>query len=383
MYISDLISCFICNEPSHEEPLIPNRRSPERTRPSVRTVKGRTKERHAVRHTNGPVGEAREAPPKVQAFIPEMQVISKSLCDSTNIFHHFVKAALTIGIGANIVQTYQGAKALKLIAAKLDDDSPDHLAAQTSVDVYENFPHYVYDMVEERLISTQHDPAIEHWFFIYHPDNDWYPKFNRLLRQNSLGPRFCGFSNQIDTIFMFMLAARRRIKERKRIALKNEEAYRTYQKRGSRQLPVKLHLLLPAYSPILIPEALKIPDEIGDFVMEGRINDSTPYVWLNFPNDQTQYLQDIGNWTPPSQSPGWWDCAMASLGMSDMRPELVEARVLGTSQRVADSRNPVGDLGDGDRSGDDGVEKIRSNGGIMTVLIIDAEDGIGRRVAET
>ncbi|KAF7553372.1 hypothetical protein G7Z17_g3658 [Cylindrodendrum hubeiense] len=253
-------------------------------------------------------------------FIPVMQVMGKSISDSAKIFTYFNVAALTIGIGANVVPTYQGVQVLQLIAARLKDISTS-LAAQTALVAQKEFPQYVYEMIRERLGQTSDDKTCDHLFFVYHPDDDWYPKFYHLLEKNPPGPRFCGYTNQIDTIFIFMLAVRRRIQEKERRA----------EEKGRPKRPTKLHLIIPAYQPILILEALKIPEEIGDFVMEGRINSNTEFVWLNLPEEQRHYVLGIGHWTPPTL--GWWDWSMTKVGMAEEPPVLRAPRVLGTSQQ--------------------------------------------------
>ncbi|KAI5922921.1 hypothetical protein F4810DRAFT_228209 [Camillea tinctor] len=268
------------------------------------------------------IPKAAQLAKQAKYFIPSMQVVGRSLCDSAKIMTSFNSIATSVGIGANMVLTYQGVQVLELIAARLKDINAT-LAAQTAMIAQKDFPQYVYDMIRERIGQTSGDPECAHWFFVYHPDNDWYPKFYNLLESKPLGPEFCGYTNQIDTAFVFMLAARRRILEKMR---------RKGSRYGSSQRPVRLHLLIPAYQPILIVEALKIPEEIGDFVMEGRINSNKEFVWLNLPEDQRHYVVDIGHWVPPSM--GFWDTVMSKFGFVERPPELREARVLGSRQRL-------------------------------------------------
>ncbi|PVI07199.1 hypothetical protein DM02DRAFT_609178 [Periconia macrospinosa] len=273
---------------------------------------------------------------RVDAFVPSMQIMGQSFCDSVKILTSFSTIATTVGIGANVVLTYQGIQALNLIAARLGDVSAT-LAAQTALIAQKDFPQYVYDMIRERLGQTADDTACEHWFFVYHPDNDWYPKFYHLLEARPLGPAFCGYTNQIDTVFSFMIAARRYIQERERRPRKDS-------KMGK---PVTLHLLVPAYQPVVIVEALKIPEEIGDFVIEGRVNSNKPFVWMNLPDDQKKYTLDIGDWEPPT--PSWWATAMATLGLGEEPLVLKEPRVLGTSQhRLPIDSKPDAEFGKDD-----------------------------------
>ncbi|TGJ81888.1 hypothetical protein E0Z10_g6865 [Xylaria hypoxylon] len=266
-----------------------------------------------------------------KAFVPSIQVMGKSFADSATIFACFNSIATTAGIGANIVLAYQGIKVLQLIDAHLKGMATS-LAAQTALMAQENFPQYVYDMISERVAQTALDIACNHWFFVYHPDNDWYPGFFRIVQKDPMGPEFCGYTNQIDTAFAFMLAARARIKKRE---LRAKEKGRTIR-------PTKLHLLIPAYQPFLILEALKIPEEIGDFVMEGRIHNNKEFVWLSLPQYQRHYVQDIGHFEPPYQ--GWFDWAMSGIGLAEQAPKLGEPRVLGTRQGSTASHEDDPDL---------------------------------------
>ncbi|KAH6607026.1 hypothetical protein Trco_003339 [Trichoderma cornu-damae] len=270
-------------------------------------------------------------------FIPAMQVMGQSVCDSARIFAYFSMIATTVRIGVNIVQTYQGIQALQLIAAKLQDISVS-LAAQTALMAQKEFPDYVHSMIRERLTQTSDDASLEHWFFLWHPDDDWYPKFFHLLEEKPLGSRFCGYTNQIDSVFVFMIAARRRI---------TEMEYKA-RRRGHSVRPTRLHLLIPAYQPILIAEALKIPEEVGDFVMEGRINSNREFVWLNLPDDQRHYVLNIGQWIPPN--PGWLVWAASKIGLGEKPPKLRSPRALGSSQRpleIEAAPSPADDEDDG------------------------------------
>ncbi|KAI0381424.1 hypothetical protein F5Y04DRAFT_81886 [Hypomontagnella monticulosa] len=269
-------------------------------------------------------GEVKKLASEAMQFVPSMQVIGASFADSAKIFTYFSSIATAAGIATNVVQVYQGIQVLRLIDARLKDMATS-LAAQTALIAQKDFPQYVHDMIRERVMQTSRDPIYEHWFFVYHPDNDWYPGFYHILESEPVGPEFCGYTKQIDTAFVFMLAARRRIRERERRA----------QEEGRPIRPTRLHLLIPAYQPILILEALQIPEEIGDFVMEGRINSNKEFVWLNLPEEQRHYVQDIGQFVPPSQ--GFFDILMSVIGLADIPPKLGERRILGARQGFIES----------------------------------------------
>jgi hypothetical protein len=255
----------------------------------------------------------------MEKCIPTMQLMTKSFCDSTKLLTHFSVALTAMGIGANIIQTYQGNQALELIAARLQEISTT-LAAQTALMAQKEFPGYVYKMIRERLGQTMDDRFCDHWFFLYHPDDDWYPEFYHLLEKEPLEPRFCGYTSQLDTIFVFMLMARKRQSE------KEDRA----REKGRPIRPVKLHLIIPAYQPILVAELLEIPKDIGDLVIEGRINNLKEFVWLNLPDHQRHYVSGIGHWSPPVQ--GWWEKMMWNFGLAGKAQIPQHRRTLGLMQ---------------------------------------------------
>ncbi|WYZ43617.1 hypothetical protein EsH8_VII_000053 [Colletotrichum jinshuiense] len=299
--------------------------------------------RDVVDNVNDVITKTSNVADAAKKFVPSIQVMGKSFADSAAIFNYFNSIATAAGIGASIILAYQGIKVLALIDARLKDISTS-LAAQTALIAHKDFPQYVHDMIRERVTQTSLDPDHDHWFFVYHPDNDWYPGFYHILVREPIGPEFCGYTNQIDTAFGFMLAARQRI----------EEKERQFREEGRPIRPTKIHLLIPAYQPILILEALQIPTEIGDFTIEGRINSGREFVWLNLPEDQRHYTQDIGHFVPPTQ--GWFDWALSGIGLAESPPKLGERRVLGRRQV------PIADDEDGSDpadNNDEAQEEIR------------------------
>ncbi|RBR26830.1 uncharacterized protein FIESC28_00411 [Fusarium coffeatum] len=274
-----------------------------------------------VGHANDFFSGASQTVKTAQVILPQMHILGQSLVDSAKLFHQFSIVATTLSAGANIIQTYQGIQALNLIAAKLGNIS-DTLQAQAALTAQRDFPQYVFDMIRERLSQTSVDQDREHWFFLWHPDTDWYPKFFHLIEEKKLSPRFCGYTNQLDTVFMFMLAARERITKREMVKARRRQHCK----------PVQLHLIIPAYQTILIPDRIKIPEEIGDFVIEGRINSNRPFVWLNLPDDQQHFTFDVGMWSPPESS--LFEKALEWMGLSGKLQISDTPRVLGLGETI-------------------------------------------------
>ncbi|RYO88346.1 hypothetical protein DL763_006043 [Monosporascus cannonballus] len=248
---------------------------------------------------------------KTESLIPSLQVVTESACDKVALIARFTMIGSAIGFGVHAVQQYQGNQALKLIAARLQEIGQT-LEAQTVLMAQQLFPQYVYDMVQERLDATS-GKRESHWIFVYHPDTDWYPGFCKLVSEKRLGRRFCGWSNQLDALFLFMLAVRKELAENP-----------SYER--NRHRPVKFHILIPAYQPVIVTDFLSCPAGAGDFVIEGKIHNGQPLVWLNLPAEQEHFLRDVGNWKPPS--PGWVDWLMRSLAIRNKASQT--RRELGT-----------------------------------------------------
>jgi hypothetical protein len=260
-------------------------------------------------------GKAMDIANAVHHFVPTMQVIVGSVCDEITFLTRFATLASTVGIGTNLLLVYQGNKASKLIAARLKDIG-DTLEAQTVLMAQTMFPEYVYNMIKEGLDQTAGDQSCIHWFFVYHPDNDWSPNFHKIILEKPLSNRFCGYSHQLDTLFVFMRVSRERLREKEARA----------RRRGEFTLPVKFHILIPAYQPVVITESLSFPKDLGDFVVEGKIHKSQELVWLNIPQEQKHHLRYVGNFEQPV---GGWEYVMQLLGLSKLP---TKPRILGTRE---------------------------------------------------
>ncbi|KAE8440395.1 hypothetical protein EG329_008171 [Mollisiaceae sp. DMI_Dod_QoI] len=95
--------------------------------------------------------------------------------------------------------------------------------------------------------------------------------------------------------------------------------------------------------------------------MEGRINSTKEFVWLNLPKEQRNFVVDIGHWVPPTL--GWWDWAMSKFGPVEKPLVLREPRVLGTRQQPReDDEEQADEDKDGGNGGDDDDLKVKEIG---------------------
>ncbi|KAE9366538.1 hypothetical protein N431DRAFT_514982 [Stipitochalara longipes BDJ] len=253
----------------------------------------------------------------INETIPALRVMVGSFCDKITFISRFVGLAHVAGITSNIIQIYQGIDALREIGARLGEIS-NTLEAQTALQARTNFADLVYDELWDRLMGTSGDEKCSHWYFVYHPDTIWYSHFNRRIWEKPLGKRFCGYTNCLDMAVIFMLAVRKRLEHEQRSAERHRQPTRM----------VKLHLLIPAYRVLFIPEFVEFPEDLSCFVVEGAIHNSQHLVWLNIPEEQNRFLSRIKNWKPPKAT--FFQKIGAPIWLATLPPENTNSRVLGT-----------------------------------------------------
>jgi hypothetical protein len=260
---------------------------------------------------------------------PAMQVVRNSVSDSSKVVKVFSSIARAVELGTWAMLVYQGVNALGIMTAELQKISHT-LVTQTIIMVQKEFPEYVHKMLKERLDQTLGDRASRHLLFLYHPDDDWYPGFYHLLRNEPLGERFCGYTNQLDRVFAYMMATREYVDRRARNPRHGHD----------QALSTKIHLLIPAYQLLVLPQPIEISETIGDFVIEGRIHHSTELVWLNLPDSQNHYLDQIGKWKAPDDD--WFTWIGKKVGVLDAPPP-DKPRVLGKGHLDTVSNDAIGE----------------------------------------
>ncbi|OCK73219.1 hypothetical protein K432DRAFT_257191, partial [Lepidopterella palustris CBS 459.81] len=271
---------------------------------------------HGVVKLGQAVNKCIDVSDTINETIPAMRIMVGSFCDKIAFISSFVGLAHVAGIAANIIQTYQGIDALKEIGARLGDIS-NTLEAQTALQARMDFANLVYDELWDKLMDTSGDEKCSHWYFVYHPDTIWYAHFNRRICEKPLSKRFCGYTNCLDMAVIFMLAVRKSLERHQRSPERHDQPTRM----------IKLHLLIPAYRLLFIPEFVEFPEDLSCFVVEGAIHNSKHLVWLNIPEKQNHLLSRIKNWKPPEAS--LYQKIGAPLGLATLPPENTKSRVLG------------------------------------------------------
>ncbi|KAL1963261.1 hypothetical protein VTN77DRAFT_8484 [Rasamsonia byssochlamydoides] len=262
--------------------------------------------RDVLKSIDGASQEAVKLSKEVEAFMSTMKVVSSSLGDVAKYTAAFTSSAAAIGMVANLVSTCQSIEQLKQISSHLGTISAS-LDAQTALLAPEKFAEKVYLFVR----ASVKDATPDDWYFVFHPDTDWHPYFEEKVRKEGpLGKNFCGISNELDALILYMLAVRQ-VREKK-------------QQRTRQQLPIPVfHLLLPAYTPYVVPDPLIFPEGLHPFRMKGEIHRGRELVWLNLPGVDRKMLTHIGVFEPQTT---FWEKLKVATGLT--KPP--EPRMLGT-----------------------------------------------------
>jgi hypothetical protein len=120
----------------------------------------------------------------------------------------------------------------------------------------DSFPLAVYNFVLSKIRSHQAS-KIPHYFFIYNPDTDWHPKFDRLIESDPLPLNFCGYYKDLDFLCALLLQVLR----------------------PQMGPDAVFHILIPSKGALLIADPLKLPPGLGPLRIEGELgNGGQQYV---------------------------------------------------------------------------------------------------------
>jgi hypothetical protein len=201
-----------------------------------------------------------------------VRIIANSMADTIQYYNRFMQITM-----------FQGVRVLSRIGDELGNIK-DELGLANSLHVQGStgeagFAQHVYDFVQLRIDEVG---GLKHRFFVYHPDDNWYPAFRKLIRQNPLPPSFCAKSDDLDGLTLFMQSIRKSLEE-------ESEAGKE----------IVFHLLIPAWAPIAILEPLHFPDDLYPLCVEGLKHQGKPYVALNFPAAPMNLFHGVANVRDP------------------------------------------------------------------------------------
>ena len=134
-------------------------------------------------------------------------------------------------------------------------------------------------MYIDMKVNGTKDLRREHFYFVYHPDNDWHPTFFTMVKNRPLPESFYGMSENLDALCVWMQFVRIMFAKM----------------RKPKHQPV-FHILIPGYRPFSIPEPLAFPEALQPLHIHGLTNNCKPYVHLNLPGAEEGMLDGVGLW---------------------------------------------------------------------------------------
>jgi hypothetical protein len=250
--------------------------------------------------------------------------MSSCFCADPSYINLFQNATL----GALLVVAIQGMRAVELLEKvgvqlrAIKNELAIHNNLQTQGSTGDRgFAGHVHGYIKARIRETQPDKG-KHYFFVYHPDTDWYPAFSELIEQEPLPENFCAQSDNLDALVAWMKIVRRRQIE------KNETEGKD----------ATFHILFPAYDHYILPESLKFPKELYPLRLE-CLRKGGAYVGLNLPNAPRNLLRGVHNLADEPQSQ--WLRIMATIatfygaGAADALASTAIGEAIGTAAAAA------------------------------------------------
>jgi hypothetical protein len=244
--------------------------------------------------------------PNLKINAREVRVPSNAF-NSASTFNDLFLAAAVAGI---LVEAREGVAALKNIGVQLEGIK-DEISRQTLAKFagYEQtgFASFVYEFIKTEINAhgaPSSSDGKKHFFYVFHPDTIWYPRFETLLGETPLSKSFRGYSSDIEAIFLLMWTNRKTLVE-----TTDDGADAVF------------HLLVPSDRFSAIAEPFVIDPDIGPLVIKGHRYNAANLVWFNIlSRPPSVTLQDVGN-IPNSPKPvppliktylGCWSIAMLS-----------------------------------------------------------------------
>ncbi|KAI8298373.1 hypothetical protein K4K59_002883 [Colletotrichum sp. SAR11_240] len=137
-----------------------------------------------------------------------------------------------------------------------------------------SFPQHVHDFIAS-CYDENSEAGEDEYFFVYHPGTDWYPAFNRLLKEYPL-PKFCGTFHSIGAMSVFL--------EKFRLVVGPDPT---------------INILVPAVHLFVVPDEIQIPSDLFPIRIRGELHQSgNPYVHVNIRNIsslQRDFLYNVAN----------------------------------------------------------------------------------------
>ncbi|KAF5982404.1 hypothetical protein FCOIX_3703 [Fusarium coicis] len=225
--------------------------------------------------------EIQEAVPKFLETIERKQI--RLVTNAFNSTPNFIACFQAAAVGAVPLILLDVAQSIKRIGASLDGIK-DELAISNIAKVQgwadDGFGTYVHRFVQNEMAPVEGCSVGEsHFFYVWNPDTDWYPDFERRQKEDPLGPNFGGYHHDLATICVRMRADRRAF-----IATAGDNNKAAF------------HLVIPTYYPIVIDTPIVFAVELFPLTITGSRHRGTDLVWFNlarrlgYPSPQLDFI---------------------------------------------------------------------------------------------
>ncbi|CEF75874.1 unnamed protein product [Fusarium graminearum] len=196
----------------------------------------------------------------------EIRVVPDAFNSTPNFIGYFQTAAL----GAIPLAILDVGQAIRRVGASLESIRSELAIANVStVQGWDGggFGSYVHRFVRNEM-SAFDDNGVDkggnyQYFYVWHPDTDWYTAFEERQAEQPLGPSFGGYHHDLVTICLRMRADR--------------EALKATTEHG---ITAVLHLVIPAYQPLVVDTEFKFAEELFPLIVTGARHRGIDLVWL-------------------------------------------------------------------------------------------------------
>lgn len=137
----------------------------------------------------------------------------------------------------------------------------------------DDLPIHIHSYVR-MMIEISSSDEVPHYFTVFNKSSQWHPKFADLQRRDPLGPLYLGHKTDLDELCAFLAEEVR-----------------------SRIGPTAiLHILMPTMGQLSLEEAVKFPQSMHPFLIEGELGDAgTPFVYIcTTENEDKKCLRGVG-----------------------------------------------------------------------------------------
>ncbi|KAJ3455187.1 hypothetical protein MRS44_013787 [Fusarium solani] len=196
----------------------------------------------------------------------EIRVVRQAFNSTPTFIAYFQSAAL----GAIPLALLDLASAIKRVGVSHDAIRSELAISNVAkVQGWDNggFGAYVHRFVQNEMAAVDgtRDGADNqhHFFYVWHPDSDWYPDFEGRQAADPLGPAFGGYHHDLPTICLRMGA------DRQALVATTDYGHAAV-----------FHLVIPAYYPLVIDRPVAFADELLPLVVTGGRHRATDLVWF-------------------------------------------------------------------------------------------------------